>query len=493
MSMLNSAIGWANFQITGGAKRAIWCMAGVAVLVPLLIFGSTQIEPEGGNGALRFWFGLLGVTQGAILGLFLPGRVHAAIKRDRASKLIESHRLMPMPASHAIAGYILGPNLLLLGCSLVVFALGLFLAAEAGQSVEMWVGMNVGMGVLALTTCCLVAFLSNWLTRLNPAILLVLIGPLVGIGSLTVVPALRVMSGSLLLGIPGVGAGTALTPELLVSFGSLLAFALILFVGACRRYRRDDVPALGFAWGFALLALWVGLTLFGILGPEPGRQWISSRDRTLSFVVSTAASMLLAIGPIASASLASLNWGERKRTDPHFADRRPMPVAIASVIVFALLSLLLIASPRFFQSIWPDRPMLTGDVRGWLEPALVLATLAAFVATVGLIAWAAGRLRVSAMGLLGTWIVVTWVLPPLADGARVIFSLDQRSVDFPTAIGAVSPPFGLGAIYFARWDAAVFGLVAQVALVPALVAAWFLLLRGRSRRVAGASASMVNA
>src|SRR5690349_15562395 len=138
MSLLNNSIGWANFQISGGPMRAAWVATAVALFVPLLIFGTTQIEPEQSKKALEFWYVLLGILNGGILTLGLPGRVHGAMRRDRTTKLIESHRLMPTPAAHAVAGYLIGPNLLLLACAAVIFAIGLFVGQMAGQDLRGW-------------------------------------------------------------------------------------------------------------------------------------------------------------------------------------------------------------------------------------------------------------------------------------------------------------------------------------------------------------------
>lgn len=521
MSLLNNSIGWANFQISGGPMRAAWVATAVAVFVPLLIFGTTQIEPDSTKKALEFWYMLLGILNGGILTLGLPGRVHGAMRRDRTSKLIESHRLMPTPAAHAIVGYLIGPNLLLMACAATIFVIGIVLGQVAGQDPRGWVAMHVAFAVVATTLSCLVAFSSQWLPRLNPALLLLVLGPLLSIGSFTIVPALRVMFGPFFARLPQIQAGDV-DPRVIVGGLAQLMFAAILFIGACRRYRRDDVPALGFGWGFALLALWVAVTIYGILVKGDLDPFsIGTRGETSAFVVSVTLSMLLAIGPVASAAQTQLAWQERRRVDAHFDVRRPIRGAVATTLVLALLATLLLAAPKSIEAtrkptqaeisaaekreaaavaarpagvprpyVPPFTEVRTDHPTGGAELATVAGIIATFVVTVGVLAWAAGRVRVAVPAVLTFWIAVTWALPPIVDGARVLL-LDQQDAEFPGPVGAASPPFGIGAVFSGDLRSAVAGLIAQAAMIPLMVGAW-LVFRKTSGRTAPPPTAVAN-
>ena len=95
-------------------------------------------------------------------------------------------------------------------------------------------------------------------------------------------------------------------------------------------------------------------------------------------------------------------------------------------------------------------------------------------------AWAAGRVRVPVPAVLAFWFVVTWVLPPIVDGARVLL-VGAEETTFPGAVGAASPPFGVGAIFSGDLRSGLAGLIAQAAMVPLLVGAWLVFRRANAR------------
>lgn len=479
--VLNNSVGWACLQISGGWKRIAWVCALIAVAVPLLIFGSLQLNDTNTSGTLTGWYTMLGVIQGGLLGIGVPSRVHAAIKRDRIGKLIESHRLMPTPAGHAIAGYIVGANLLLLSCIATVFAIGLVISVPAAQDWRGWIALHAaGLGA-SVTVCCLVAFSTQWLPKFNPALFAIIFGPSVGAMSATFLPPLRVLLA------PYVGVGFfeltrgEVSGNLIVSVAAQILFSAIFFIGACRRYRRDDVPALGFWWGFALLSLWIALTLIGVLATDlrtrgPFGDTFAEQE-AIAYIVAVTLSMLLAIGPITSSVAATLRWSERRARDPHFNERRPLPPVLASTLVGLVVLSLLLAAPPMVGS------LATARDRTDMKPIHLILTgvsIALTMLTVAALARAAARLRIPPVWLLVSWLGIVWVVPPVLDGLVTLMQGNYKT--YPHTVSAVSTPFCLGLIWGNDTPAATIGLVVQAVILVLLWASWALLKRSNAKR-----------
>ena len=477
--VLNNSVGWACLQISGGWTRIAWICGVIAVAVPLLMFGSLQLEEGRSATTLAGWYTILGIVQGGLLGIGVPSRVHAAIKRDRVSKLIESHRLMPTPSGHAIAGYIVGSNILLLSCIATLFVIGLFIAVPANQDWRGWIALHAAAAGISATICCLVAFSTQWLPKFNPALFALIFGPTLGAVSATFLPPLRVLLG------PYVGPGFVdlqrgeINGGHVVSVAAQILLSAIFFIGACRRYRRDDVPALGFGWGFALLSLWIALTLIGVLAADPLAVGPFRGDEPagIAYVVAVSLSMLLAIGPIASSAGATLRWTERKAADPHFIERRPTRLTLATLLVALVLLSLLLAAPREVGSLVDSRS------RADLEKIHLVLTgvsIVLFVVTIAGLARAAARLRVPAAWLLIGWLLLVWVVPPLLDGLLTLVRGDYET--YPHAFSAVSTPFCLGLLWSNQVGAAQLGLIAQAALLVGMVILWWTLKQSNMRR-----------
>lgn len=473
----NNSIAWANMQISGGWARLAWVSGLIAVGLPLMMFGSMRISDEP-NSTLTGWFVAMSIAQAILFLIVLPSRVHGAIKRDRTSKLIESHRLMPESSAAAVAGYIIGPNLLLLSCMGVVMILGLFIAQTAQQDPRGWLALHVAAAGLSMMMCCLVAFTAQYLPKFNPALLGLIFGPLtVNVGSL--IPAIRVMFAPYTWGFAALQRGDVQVVHV-IAFASQLACAIILFIGACRRYRRDDVVPLGFGWGMALVAIWVGLTL---IGTRTERVWLIGPFNTdqmigMAYVIGLSTAMLIAIGPVSSAATAVTRWKDRHAIDPYHIERRPIPLSLATLAVLGLLLTLLASAPA-------EVGILTGfqstpQSREWIHFVLTSGVVGVFVLVVALLSHAAGRMKVPPAWLVLPWFGLTWILLPLIDA--ITAALQGEIESFPRGLSSASPPFCLGLIWKNQIQMAFVGLVAQAATLPMLLALWQGLKRMNSRR-----------
>src|SRR5579862_3573726 len=101
------AIGMAHFQMAGGFLTMVVSL-GAYVLLVLVVTGLYFYGESG-----RYTATLPATSVDVLLvmqcvGLLLLGsnRISTAVRKDLSSRMIESHRLMPIPSWRAIAGYI---------------------------------------------------------------------------------------------------------------------------------------------------------------------------------------------------------------------------------------------------------------------------------------------------------------------------------------------------------------------------------------------------
>src|SRR5579884_3247688 len=93
----DNAIFYAQFHLRGGWRNTLTVAGAYAVIVGGLVLLSVYIRDPNGRlmfpGALSWWIVALLVIQTAALVLYGATRVTAAIRKDVAGHMIESHRL----------------------------------------------------------------------------------------------------------------------------------------------------------------------------------------------------------------------------------------------------------------------------------------------------------------------------------------------------------------------------------------------------------------
>ena len=253
-----NAIGYAQFQLSGGTRRLLrWVLVFVVLTaLGLAAWSRTGVGFAAAASSARF---PLTLALGILLIFIVNMRIGGAIKRDAMLDMSRSHRLMPQTASAAVLGYIVGPSLPVLAAAGVVVLAGVVCTLRAGGNPATWLMVSGILGVFATMTWCLTAAGSftgkagrgqkrggiGWLPW-------VIIGPSLGTGGalLMLVPWLAVVLGPLIgQTVFGIRRVDQITWAHGASGAIQAAFAGIFFVAACRRYRRDDLPAFNaFLW-----------------------------------------------------------------------------------------------------------------------------------------------------------------------------------------------------------------------------------------------------
>lgn len=467
-SPFNNAIVYAQFRLKGGVRSLlIICGLTAAGLAGLMLL-TTRADPASASRVLSGWVpGLLGLQ--AILLLLVGGsQVNHAVRKDVASGMVASHRLMPMPAMHAVCGYVVGGCSILLGVCGVVFLAGLPAQLLVGGPLQYWLLANGLLLTFAVFSWCVVVFGS--LISGGFGVRGVLLLPLVGLwlGGAKLLPLLPAAG---VLASPLIGPSVfdqQLVHEITWPFGvSLLAQAglgAIFLRGAARRFRDDETPALGVSGGLALLLTWCLVTAVGTQWREAfAPTWLTPRSLTRELVapewvavVALSSALLVTLPVLAASAGMRARWRQRARAgDPWLpaAQRHPAVAALSCVgIVVALL--------------------LVPAVRLDLPPAS-LVRLAALLAAVTLALAVLAALPTRPDAWRGTLLLVVllgWsILPILLDAAR-----PGNGPPF-TELSAASPVAAMLALYGVVEvpSAAVDAVIVTVLLAAPLLLAWF--------------------
>jgi hypothetical protein len=428
----DNPIAWANFHRKGGLKAAAGTAGAYFVIVAALIFLSSRLDPRDSGRAYSAWGGGLLGLQFLFLVLIGAGRVSSTIRGDQSSGMAESLRMMPVPAGHAVAGYLTSAFATLGGFFVANFVLGLIVTGMAELPAHRWVSANAILLAFALFVWTASALLAFLVKSAGAVLILVsLVGLFGNVGLLYVAPGLLVLAG------PLIGesifnlrtAQTEIATPLLVSVSAQFLIAAVLFAGAARKYRRPDALALNAWLSVALLMAVVGISLLAIQRPEMFRPTVMAREfrrwkPEVSFVGSTALAMLFALIPLANLARLHVEWTRGRADDPDRRRAAP-PLLVSGLIVTAVLALMVFALPTA-----PEPRRATA------------AALALFGFSLSLVFWAAWIYRVAdnAKVLLGVWLICYCLVPMAIDFVRERMADDGGPV---LAVVASFSPVGL--------------------------------------------------
>src|SRR5690348_7940013 len=326
MTTLNpsNAVGFAQFRLRGGWTTLLWALGIYTVAMGGLIVATVNVFATSGIGYSSWVWGLLAL-QIAIVLLFGTLRLSGAIRADLVSGMIESHRLMPTAPSSAILGYLLGSTSHVLALSAANLLLGILVTVNASLPMGHWIAVNA---VVIWFSFCVwaVAAMFAFAPRGMAALLYL---PLMSIwmtqgAAMALLPGLTVLvsplAGGSIFSNWAFSISTRGYPLLLGAVAQGL-FALVCFIGACRKYRQADAPALTAPMGLTLIALWVGATMLAI------RQWDqfhphyfpSEVEPVRQVIASMIVTMLMALFPVSAAMRAATDW--RRKRARHDAGR----------------------------------------------------------------------------------------------------------------------------------------------------------------------------
>jgi hypothetical protein len=460
-------IAWAQFHLRGGWKSFWPTTLGYTALVGagmLLVVRLSDGTPGALGGLKTAFTGL----QAGLLVLFICSRVSTAIRQDQTSRMIESHRLMPVSSSQAVLGYFWGPSaqpLALCGANIL---LGCGLCRAVGTPVGLWLTVNgvlVLFAAFAVTLAAFGAFAGRpggvavgWIGMFVGMINFVTIG--------AILPAVNVLATPLLgstvfqLGVIGGDAVSTYAPSTL--FQGLIAG--VCFASACRRYRRDDRPALGWDLGLALLAAWVATSAYGIVFWDQFQPTVV-RGRGVSpaaqLVGSAITAMLLALVPLAGSAWLSADWEARRAMrDPTLGRRPPAPPIIA--LGAAAITLLLAAATLHKGG--SESPL--GAV---LRTAAVLASF--YLATTYALRILV-RVTTRLLYPMLTWLMLAWLVPMSVDYLRWWLGgvPSDAALGAPSSFGAVG---ALLAIWTGDPATSTPGIIFQAILAAVLAGAYY--------------------
>jgi hypothetical protein len=478
-------IGWVQVRLLGGWKRLVGFIAGYAGIVFLLhIFAfraagfNAASVPQFADVALN----IMTFAEAAILLIGGTAAIKKAIHRDFTTDIIGSHRMTMMTGHAAVMGYLTGSTAQVLLITLVNWVICTALALLAGAS-----GSPLGPSGLLVSLICLAALFWTFavLAGLSTKGAFSVIGVVVAVSLVLRLPVLEMLPGLALLfrsGTTGmtwsVNATSYVGVLTVVSMAAQLAFALIFFAAASRKFSRDDVIAFTPALAYVLLALCtllsaVGLAYWEPVTPSPRFFSLVSSGSIVELVVTLPALALVACLVVAVSAKNSARWARRKALDPGYAAPKPRlfleaPVA-ATFLVFAILVVVLAQRADLFRDI------LQGERAAFRLASIVVAFLLA-------LSTLAGLLRVVyAYSEKGTWVLILylvaiWIVPLLVDLA-IRINMEESWGESSTLLMGFSP-IGTWWIASGQSDATpVPGLVFQ-----GILAVGSLLLVRRARR-----------
>ena len=459
----NNAIAWAHFRLRGGWARSVGVTAAAMVLLACAIVMSQRLNPNDGGRTLFGWTTGLLVLQAAVLVLYIPGRIGAIVRGDVQSKMIESHRLMPMPPMHAVAGYIAGAATQPLVFGGGLFVLGALVAGAAGVDLTRWTFANAVLLAFAAFGWVVVAFASLG-GRVGGGIIVgaIMIPYLTQGMALSLLPGVTVI----LSPVSGVSVfdlrvtGVTLPATYAISFAAQVFFGTICFIGAARAYRSTVEITIDTMLGLCFLLGWAAVSCAGLRAWEDFRPRgfrLSDLDTNVRIVASIIGGMLVAIGPVAANAMERVRWRRSRVLADPYPVRRPIP--IAAVIAIAVLTLLSIPFAP------PDVPTPPRDLLIRTAAVIVVALVALYF-LFDLVYAFTNR----AAGLALIWIALAWVAPIAVDWVRYSLA-DYGEGEHFAGFSACSPA---GALIILWTNGVVdttpgIGVQILIALVPIII------------------------
>ena len=464
----SNAIGWAQYRLLGGWRNLISTTGAYALILATLMLAfahGLHIPP---SRVYEMFIYLFFVLQVLVVLIYATSRVSGSIRSDMNSRLIESHRLMPVAPFQAVLGYLFGAPLQAFAVYAVNYVLGAIAISGAGIRQQSWLFSNVILLIFCVFLWTILAFFSfrsNWAFGL---FVIALVAPLISpIQLLALVPGLKVLV-SPMIGSTIFDLKTGLT----IDWAFIFAVAAQVFIGllyvlaAARRYWRDDEIGFTPVMGLLLLGAWVAVSAVEMLYPLEFRQRGPSMlimHWAGAFVVSMLSCMLLAVLPIASATRVAVI-----RSPAHVG--RWMPPWMALAFSLAIVLALMRGGPTVPRASWS----------ALLTTAIIVA---AFLVCARCLLEITYRLKLWPRRTMFIWLLLTWCVPMMLELIRQSFLVEETTDPNgpPMSILGMCSPIGSLAKIWGDFPQDVRGGVAfQVGVALLVLVAWVLVRRRRS-------------
>ncbi len=494
-----NATAWAQLRLRRGWKNILATTAAYAAIVGGLIVASLKLDEFSGPAQiLSFWtMALMGLQIGTLV-VFGCTAINGAIRKDITSGMIESHRLMNVSAAGAVAGYIVGATCQVVPIAAVNFALGAMTVGGSIFSPRGWLMANAVMvlfSVCAWTATALLVFVTQMGTRLMVGFAVICV---IGHAVLpSLLPGLTMAISPIIrdsvFGLVERGQWTSTPraslfglvqdapwdPTYAISISAHCFVGMLCFLGAVRKYRRNDVVAFGPLLGLVLVAAWVMASAEGIRdwrAFEPRWSHVQRIDSRTGLIIALLLSMCVAAVPISGAAWLQTQWRRRQRLNDPALPRRPIPtplVALAAVGIGLLLPYLVF---------WEGHVPLD-----YMVPTAL--TMVAFLLATSYVIRIVYYARVTrAWIIVDLWFFFTWLGPVVVDFTRGGIAGLENEDDLLSWITGCSP-IGTLMYIWTDWDLTTVPGLAFQGFLAATMAALFYGLQWRRKATRAARKS----
>jgi hypothetical protein len=456
-----NAIAWVYWRLHGNWLRHSIIAGSYAVAIVTCILFSVYFNP--GSGVVGQWPEPLLVLQIVIMVYYGAFAVGQAVRRDVNNKQLDSHRLMPLSPAAGVLGYLFGPSIVAIEFGIINLIIGTVCEGISGGSISNWIfsnGIIAAFAVLNWMAIMVAAFVSRFALGIIPGMVFVSMGPAeVAIAFCAPLAVITCPIFAAMLDRRISGNMMSVAP---IGLLAQLGFFAIFFSAAIRRYRQDDVPALGTLLSLLLLGAWVLTSIVGVLFPDNFHsRFFFRRDEIETgaiAVVAVISSMLIALVSVSSAAKTSAEWLRNVAATGQSPRRRPIPPAILAF--FAALIICTLATAG--RPIWFHRFSMHGPFsrKSFLFTLQVFLVVVCFLLSVSFLLRIAYRSARNPLIPIGIWILLTWLVPLFAA------INDDRHSD-PAALSFLSPPALLADMWRNSPHIALihFGLIGQFILM----------------------------
>ncbi len=406
-----------QLHILGGPRRmAVVATVYASVLVGLLLLFRMPFKDVPITGfaheALKYlagWHCLL-VTLGGCAA------ISKALHRDHQTRMIESHRTSPMSGVTVALGYIIGPNLQILGILLVGAVVGVALVWIARDDMQLWIMSHVYLVMVVISVWSAAVFFGIGTSQRRSQFATVFGISAATIGAwLSIIPAFAVLSGmgsvlwcyGMLLAVPGIERGMGLV------LGLALGMSLFWIGSAARRFRHPFQSALNPLSAAVLVTIWVIVSAI-VTQVGPSNLGLLKNVFSLRIAVWCVPLSALCIAPLpfAMAAIQRRSAIQSRAGRPAQSAARCWRWAVIGVALFGLAELSVIGVSRVNPEV--NRVVQGMDASAW-QVLLVSGTLGIFTACAVL----ESALMLFGKFLLGFVAIISlWVFPPIVDFVR---------------------------------------------------------------------------